>query len=1020
MSDYLGTNQTRVLDPDDRNFEEVIYQKRKPPLSCEWNLDTRNVSQRNGKDINTIVPSGWAIVGDVKKDFLEDECMAADVLTSSSLAENTIKLIALDKGVETRKLIAWVNGWRILVQGSSSTDENNIITLPEPPTTGNRVDFVFLEVWRKLITTSDTTIYKYGNILYGGTNFSNDLIDPAVNIETSLRIQLQYRIRIVEDIDIENYPSGFDPNKVFVQGPLSSVATCTFNNFTQMDTDLGLWRGGAGDSAAQEILQTVDGYTYAIPMFAIHRRNNGEYDPDTGSNGTEKTLINYNNGIASDRPDDLYNNWIVPRDILDMRHRVTPQENYKEICNDAFRKLIKGQLTEKIEKTTLGEDHYGVLITQADAVSNVDKAGSDIIGEGDGARRVFSNAAVTQPETFAVRTINDKTGGGTPGTPWAANDQVQINITSYPSGSVITSIDEAYIQSGPIDSTGFTDLTTVSALPTSNLILEVPTGSDLITTSDSFTLEYTVSYPSGPYGFTEVPDNMLEVRKEDSTVSIASQDMDIRVRIDSTQIVTNDGTKYSTLHNALGNITEPWDFGHQMIYHKTGPSTTFSRTISDYNILGVARARINSADATIVTVSRTASQYTVSLDPAPGADDDLEFTLYTDNKFFQTNKQGRAIIDCFEMRELTPVEPANGIRTDFHIDSTNQAILAIASQDIRDEGKGVAWIDGSMATLLTDNVTLPLDSTKTRVEIAFNGAPSNGANIEVPVLMRSAIGASEGYTFFYERTPYQGMIDASSWVTGKIEAEGPTITTTSGSGAITDYTYSTGTAEFTGTTTVRGVGTEWTSYAKAGYLIRANSDASKEYTIDSIYDDDTLFVTAATDASSSPGGEAYTIIAKDQPFYNHRNIIDRLPILDNQNDASGKSESISTAITDGYPVLDTRIISRVQDILDTSANSAQIGQNTADRGRSTIDVNGPIALGNLGLKFERLNVWGDYQKTYQSYILNKDNEGSLYLMVVGTETDSTSPSRYLNQGSSSDTVDIFQLPGRPLTNRKTE
>jgi hypothetical protein len=91
-------------------------------------------------------------------------CLVGDVVTSTSYAANSIKLMAYDKGSLLNTLVAWVNGWKILVQGSNSADENNIITLNTPPTNGNRIDFVFLEVWRKLIYPTDT-IYQYGNVL---------------------------------------------------------------------------------------------------------------------------------------------------------------------------------------------------------------------------------------------------------------------------------------------------------------------------------------------------------------------------------------------------------------------------------------------------------------------------------------------------------------------------------------------------------------------------------------------------------------------------------------------------------------------------------------------------------------------------------------------------------------------------------------------------------------------------------------------------------------------------------------
>ena len=127
MSDYLGPNQTRVLDTDNRSFEEIVAQKRKPPLSSEQNLSEKLSSERSRLQAKYLIPSGWAVVGGLKQSISETLCMAGDVLASPTFIRKTLKLIALDKGVQTGHLTAWVNGWQLTVQGSSSTDENNII-----------------------------------------------------------------------------------------------------------------------------------------------------------------------------------------------------------------------------------------------------------------------------------------------------------------------------------------------------------------------------------------------------------------------------------------------------------------------------------------------------------------------------------------------------------------------------------------------------------------------------------------------------------------------------------------------------------------------------------------------------------------------------------------------------------------------------------------------------------------------------------------------------------------------------
>jgi hypothetical protein len=128
-------------------------------------------------------------------------------------------------------------------------------------------------------------------------------------------------------------------------------------------------------------------------------------------------------------------------------------------------------------------------------------------------------------------------------------------------------------------------------------------------------------------------------------------------------------------------------------------------------------------------------------------------------------------------------------------------------------------------------------------------------------------------------------------------------------------------------------------------------------------------------------------------------------------------------VSEPYPVLETKVVSRVQDIIGETSNTVVFGVSAATLGRGRYQIMIPdaeLGLGNFGLKFEKLDTSASYQKTYQSYILNKENNGELYLMVVGSETGSDSTSRIFNENSNNDTIDIFQIPGRPLTVRRSE
>jgi hypothetical protein len=1029
MSDNYGPKQSIFLDPTDRSFESVVYLWKKPPLSPEANL-VESLSSDQARGVSTsIFPSGWEIIGPKYNNMAENLTMPGDVNTSLNYwtvvggkkIGNQFKLIAKDHGVETQKLVAWVNGYKVVVQGTNSTDENNIIILPQPPSSGYRIDFVFLEVWRQLITPA-SVVYKHGNVLYGGTNPANDLVIPVIGMETSLRVQIQYRIRVSPIANLQFYPEGFDPSTVFAQGPNSVPLNCTLANFQKSPSDPGLYVAGLGDTASQTTLGSVDGFIYGIPMFLVTRRNILPYSPVLRSNGAGRTLQDYLNGNPSDRPDNLFNDLIVPEDISDVRHLVMPAYNFKSMADIAFTKLIGGGIRNKIQEDIAGEDHFSTVLLQADSVSQ--GAMPSLIGIGDGyptvfsGRRAFSDAQIDQPNTLLKRTINDRvvyTGAN-----WNIGDQIRIQpvsysvgpIITYPTGTTVPSVNGAWSNGAQLrDATDYVRNTDSSG----GWVISIPSGSTLIGNSNPVTFDYTVHYPSGTgigYGLSKLPEKFFEFQRIDSTCSYALTADGVPVRNAPPVILGADRTYNDWVFNKGASEAALYDFGHQMVHHIPGiglSQITFPRNVNGYTVLGVVAVDVDGTAKNILDSTRDANNYTVNFSlPAASTGSDIAVTLYTGGKFFQGNKQGHAIVDTFEMRELIPVETPNGVITTFHVDTTTQEIIALASS--RDlNGTQTVYINGHQqlaGTINTSNTGLPTDSTKSSAVINFVTAPLTGSVIEVPALTKSAIQNFETYTFLYSTVPYQGLLDSTT-AFGTVVYEGKSLITTAGCGAITDYSYNGGTASFhQDSSIVNGFGnTRWLSSAKAGYFISKDASASKQYLIKQVYNDNTLFMTEAWKLGD--GTSAYHITGKDMPA-TPSNIVDRLPVLSNVEDAECLSDNISTAVTDKYPTLETRKISAPRDIL--GKGPITIGVNNADRGMSGVRDSQSNAI---GLKFEKLDSTGNFQKTYQSYIV--DVESNLYLMVVGSESDNTSATRYFDPLIGADTVDIFEIPGRPLS-----
>jgi hypothetical protein len=280
MAENFGPGVSRVLDPTAASLVQVVWQQGKPPLDSELNLAQQIASEWNRLHVLRGTPSG----------FYGDAINPQDSFVTSPANSNWFKFgpqFPSEKGA-----IAWavVNGWLVPVTGTltgsppgnpNNADTWNRITLPPPPAnTGDaRIDFVFLEAWLARVPPNPATtnkpaasaIWRYGNVEGGYSFLPDDLQDTALGFETTQRVQLQYRIRVVSGVvGLAGYPDGFDPSVVKGQGSALSASSFVFENMRKELGDPGLWRAGDG---TQNALGTVDGYTYGVPICAVFRRN---------------------------------------------------------------------------------------------------------------------------------------------------------------------------------------------------------------------------------------------------------------------------------------------------------------------------------------------------------------------------------------------------------------------------------------------------------------------------------------------------------------------------------------------------------------------------------------------------------------------------------------------------------------------------------------------------------------------------------------------------------------------------
>ena len=289
MSEDFGNGVSRTLTALARQFQAVIWQDGKPPLDSEFNLGEQIVNEELRQFVRSQVNSGFFL--DPTQPLLD---FVTNPLNSNQFRFGTQKRDDTGAIEEIAPVVyASLNGWIIPVVGTFNVEENatdNIVRLNPPPDSDARIDFVFLEAWTVLVAPNPSTankpaaneVWKYGNTEYGGVNLPDDIEDPSVAYETTERLQLQYKIRVVGSGSgagtspaLDVYPDGLGDPNVFAQGPNTSDTTWTYTNMRETLGDPSLWR--AGDGNAQNSLKTTDGYIYSIPICAIFRRNNSPF-----------------------------------------------------------------------------------------------------------------------------------------------------------------------------------------------------------------------------------------------------------------------------------------------------------------------------------------------------------------------------------------------------------------------------------------------------------------------------------------------------------------------------------------------------------------------------------------------------------------------------------------------------------------------------------------------------------------------------------------------------------------------
>jgi hypothetical protein len=403
----FGPLVSGYLIPDQYGWETTVFQAGKPVLDKELNL-AQDLDIGAGQEVyKTGMPSGW-----ISRDFLRVSDPTPTIFTQV-LTANALRV---------PDLLAHVNGWLVNVTRTNSDttlgqDVNQLDLGAGPAGAGaHRTDLVVLEVWRKLIAAAPSSdgkspsglIWFNGNVKLGVTdditfNLTDNLLDAMVGSETTKRVQIQYRLRVIQNVDLFTYPRGLDDPSIVARSvpvsPLSPDGAITIWGYTNMGSvsgDPGLWR--AGDGIPANSLSTVDGYMYAIPLLAVFRRNTATFAKDTNNNGG----VAY--GGVSDRPDGFFYDIVEARDVADLRTGVSLTGwNYAEVLEKNVNYILDNVLrSEWVSTSPQGGGNDGHTVFWADEI-NVDTPGAQLIGDSDRVRRTYTDRSVYEIVTAVIQ-----------------------------------------------------------------------------------------------------------------------------------------------------------------------------------------------------------------------------------------------------------------------------------------------------------------------------------------------------------------------------------------------------------------------------------------------------------------------------------------------------------------------------------------------------------------------------------------------------------------------------------------
>jgi hypothetical protein len=434
------------LDPANKSWEQATWLTGKPPLDKEFNLAGEIAQRLVAHQIE--LSSGFLFDRGYYGPQIFPTDTSGNYVREPGAFRNTtpaVPAVVANRFYFGPGQMVHVAG--MLVTLRQATSEWMEIDLPAAPAGVGvkRWDFVFLEVWRALLSGDNTVTptHRDGSfkIFYNGwvdsptgQNFTDDVYDAGVGTETSKRVQIQWRLRVVSGVDLITYPDPLDETTVvFAQGPEAAPTANTFTNAAGIG-DPGLWYSTGNTN-------TVDGYVFAVPICAVARRNTTAYDKDTNQNGA----LALAGPADSGRSDDARYDVILEKDIVDLRKGVSREFNHEMLLQKNYSWLMDGKLKTAWEDSQLGGGQRGTQFTNADEIGNTDTPGANLIGDFDGIQKQWSDA-VSVTEHISTHALASRTVAGNPGF-WAEGDEFQI-VMPVASTGIVDDIISVFTSSG--------------------------------------------------------------------------------------------------------------------------------------------------------------------------------------------------------------------------------------------------------------------------------------------------------------------------------------------------------------------------------------------------------------------------------------------------------------------------------------------------------------------------------------------------------------------------------------------